>query len=245
MKGCLINERWATIKSELLSVIGPARAGRLDYLLRPSLRAGFFGLPMNGQIGRIEMFREIVKSLPLQAIVETGTFRGATTKFLAEFGIPVYTVEAEPRYHAFAELKLRSLRNRVHLTLGDSRSFLRQLASDAAFPKDSVLFYLDAHWNADLPLAKEIDTVFTSWRRSIIVVDDFAVPGDSYSYDDYGPGAVLNAEYLDGIGRTDMIRFYPSLPAYQETGMRRGCIVLCNDPETRDRLSELRSLRPA
>jgi hypothetical protein len=168
-----------------------------------------------------------------------GTFRGTTTEFFAQFGVPVYSVEAEPRYHAFAALRLRTLRDRVHLTLADSRSFLRRLANDPATPKDGVFFHLDAHWSADLPLAEEINSIFASWTRAVIMIDDFAVPGDSYTYDDYGPGAALDANYLDALGRTDMSRFYPSLRAYAETGAKRGSIVLCNESRTCE------SLRPA
>jgi hypothetical protein len=234
----------SSIKSLILRSFGPATVGRLEYLLRPSLRASWGGA-MNGQEGRQRMCREVLAALPPKAIIETGTFRGATTEFFASFGAPVYSGEFEPRYHSFAAMRLRHHRDRVHLMLGDSRAFLKRLASDASVPKDSVFFYLDAHWNADLPLAEEITIAFGTWKRAVIMIDDFAVPGDSYAYDDYGPGAALDADYLDALKRTDMFRFYPSLRAYQETGARRGSIVLCNDSDVRERLSAVKSLRPA
>ncbi|GAT11590.1 uncharacterized protein RMCN_4723 [Mycolicibacterium novocastrense] len=220
---------------------GPAVLGRLEYRMR-SARSDL-GEPLNGQSGRLDLCRQILAEFPPAAIVETGTFIGNTTKFFADFGVPVYTAEKKPRYHAFAEERFRSDRDRVHVVLGDSRALLRQLAEDPSFPKDDVFFYLDAHWYSDLPLAEEIEMIFGSWRRSVIMIDDFAVPGDSYSYDDYGPGAVLNDEYLDTLGRSDMLRFYPSLPAAQETGAKRGCVVLCGDPDTGLRLSKLPGLR--
>jgi predicted O-methyltransferase YrrM len=239
-----MNQQSGSIKSLILRGFGPVTVGRMEYLLRPSLRASWGG-PMNGQAGRMQICRDIIAALPPKAIVETGTFRGTTTEFFASFGLPVYSVEFEPRYHAFAQMRLRAQRDRVHLTLADSRSFLKKLANDASVPKDSVFFYLDAHWNADLPLAEEITTIFGTWSRAVIMIDDFAVPGDSYSYDDYGPGAALDADYLDALKRTDMSRFYPSLRAYQETGAKRGSIVLCNDAGVRDRLLALKTLRPA
>jgi|SoiMethySBSTD1v2_1073268.scaffolds.fasta_scaffold82635_2 hypothetical protein len=233
-----------SVKSLLLRGLGPVTVGKLEYLLRPSLRASWGG-PMNGQEGRRQMCRDIMRAVPPAAIVETGTFRGTTTEFFAGFGVPVYSVEAQPRYQAFAAMRLRGVRDRVHLSLGDSRAFLQQLAQDASFPKRSVFFYLDAHWDADLPLAQEITTIFERWTAAVILIDDFAVPNDSYGYDDYGPGAALDREYLDAMGRTDMSLFYPSLRAYQETGAKRGCIVLCNDAGVRERLSALKTLRPA
>ena len=240
----LAAERLNSIKWFALDAVGPAVLGQLDYyLFGRSLWQGWGG-PLNGQAGRVELCRQIFASLRPAAIVETGTYRGTTTEFFAEFGVPVHTAEAAPRYHAFAERRFRSARDRVHVVLADSRVFLRQLAADPSFPKDGVFFYLDAHWYSDLPLAEEIGIIFDSWKRSVIVIDDFQVLGDSYFYDDYGPGAAFNAEYLDAIGRSDMFRFYPSLRADKETGLRRGCIVLCNDPDTQDRLMELKSLRP-
>lgn len=229
-------------ESVVLRAVGPEKFARLEYRLKPHRRASWGG-PMNGQAGRRRIVQDIWSALTPTAIVETGTFRGTTTEFFVEFPVPVYSVEAEPRFHYFAAYRFRDLRDRVHLTLGDSRSFLSRLAADPTVSKYNVFFYLDAHWNADLPLAEEITTIFANWRRAVIMIDDFAVPGDSYAYDDYGPGAALNAEYLDRLGRADMYRFYPSLRADEETGARRGCVVLCNDAHVRDRLMALSSLR--
>src|SRR5687767_9801389 len=125
-----MNQQSSSIKSLVLRSFGPVTVGRLEYVFRPSLRASWGGA-MNGQQGRQRMCREMLAALPPSAIVETGTFRGTTTEFLAQFGVPVYSVEAEPRYHAFAAMRLRASRDQVHLSLADSRAFLRRLASDA------------------------------------------------------------------------------------------------------------------
>lgn len=232
-------------KALALRTLGPAVIGRFDYAFRPSLRRKWGG-PMNGQSGRQCMTGEIIAAVNATAIVETGTYRGGTTEFLAQYGLPVYTVEANPQYHAYSVLRLRRSRGRVQLSLGDSRPFLRRLAQEASMPKDSVFFYLDAHWEADLPLAEEIAIIFGAWTRAVIMVDDFAVPGDSgYRYDDYGPGRALDATYLTAMKRDDLSMFYPALPATQETGLKRGSVVLCNDPQTRERLASLQSLRAA
>lgn len=231
------------IESVVLHAVGPEKFGRLEYRLKPRRRKSWGG-PMNGQAGRLRICRDVLTTLSPTAIVETGTFRGTTTEFFAQFSIPVYSVEAEPRFHYFAACRFRES-NHVHLTLSDSRSFLNRLATDPTVPKNNVFFYLDAHWNADLPLAQEITTIFANWQQAVILVDDFEVPGDSYAYDDYGPGAALNTEYLDRLNRTDMHRFYPSLRAAEETGAKRGCVVLCNDAQVRERLQGLSSLRLA
>jgi hypothetical protein len=231
------------MRSSILRKIKPKHRAILHFVLEPYRRASWGGA-MNGQYGRISLFRDIFSAVQPVTIVETGTFIGATTKFLAEFGVPVHSVEADKGVLAVARLNTRHVRDKVAFTLSDSRSFLRNLVRNPQLSRSCVLFYLDAHWNADLPLADEIDIIFDGCKKAVIMVDDFQVPGDSsYAYDDYGPGAALNGAYLDTMRRTDMYRFYPSLPATNETGARRGCVVLCNDVNIRDRLSKLESLR--
>jgi hypothetical protein len=98
-----------------------------------------------------------------------------------------------------------------------------------ATPNDSPLFaYLDAHWNADLPLAEELEIIFSRRPEAVVMVDDFEVPGDvGYSYDDYGPNKALDADYIAPVvARHYLERFYPSTPSEAETGMKRGCVVL-------------------
>lgn len=233
-----------SVRSSILSRIKPKHKAILHYFLEPYKRTSWAGA-MNGQSGRINLFREIFAATQPSVIIETGTFIGVTTKFFAEFGVPVYSVEADASVLAVARRNTRHIRGMVSLTLSDSRSFLRQLARDPQLVQRRAFFYLDAHWGADLPLSEEIDIVFSAFREAVIMIDDFQVPGDSYAYDDYGPGAALNSAYLDAMKRTDMYRFYPSLPAAQETGAKRGCIVLCNNVSVRDSLLKLESLRLA
>lgn len=183
---------------------------------------------MNGQRGRRRMVRDLCTFMDPDYIVETGTFRGGSTGFLADVGsCQVFSVEASERFYTFARWRLR--RNDVHLTLGDSREFLAglPLGEDAR-----ILFYLDAHWEHDLPLVGEISVIAGRWKESCIVVDDFEVPWDSgYAFDDYGPGASLTASILpDAVD--DWHRLYPSLPSQEEDGARRGCLVLV--PPTQD-----------
>ncbi|WP_406859657.1 hypothetical protein ABZO31_04655 [Streptomyces sp. HUAS MG47] len=109
---------------------------------------------------------------------------------------------------------------------GDSRAALLRLRSSDSFPKSRVLFYLDAHWESDLPLREEVSLVTGTWTDSVIVIDDFKVPDDSgYTFDVYG-GQALSMEYL-GQGVVDPYEvFWPNCPSSAETGARRGCVVL-------------------
>ena len=219
-------------------VLGQRNMGCLDYYF--GARSSWDqGQPFNGQEYRRRIFEELMAAMPWKALVETGTFRGTTTQFLARWGLPVYSVELSRRQFAFARLRLRKYRERVHLYQGDSRRFLTQLADDPQFPRTNVFFYLDAHWNDDLPLKEEVALIFQTWREAVVMIDDFQVPGSSYGYDDYGPGKALNLDYLSALADLHLHYLFPVLPAEQETGLKRGCVVVCRE----DSILQLRAPR--
>ena len=231
------------IKVGAAKLLGEKNVGYLDYLLKPQLKESWEG-PFNGQHYRQRIFLDIMNRVAFKAIVETGTFRGTTTEFLATFGLPVYTVELNARFYAYSTLRLFRQRHNIHRYQGDSPTFLRGLTHDEEFPKSKVFFYLDAHWGEDLPLREEIEVIFTNWNRTVVMVDDFQVPGADYGYDDYGPGKVLNMSYLEPIQDLQLHAFFPAAEVNQETGAKRGCVVLCRDEALKNALSEINTLTP-
>lgn len=222
--------------TSLVAVASPVLAAVLDWT-RPSLHSTWGG-PMNGQAGRREIVRQLTAQVRPEAVVEAGTFRGDTTAFLADVtGSPVHTVEASRRFHVFARWRLG--RDDVHLTLADSRAFLRAFDLSA----EVVFFYLDAHWEEDLPLKEELEIIAARFPRSIVMVDDFEVPADAgYGFDDYGPGVVLTEEILPDAVR-DWTRLYPRLASRHETGACRGCVVLVPPAWDSARLARAAGLR--
>lgn len=217
--------------------------GRLEYRVRPSLSRRRGG-PFNGQVLRQSCYGELQKKFGFSAIIETGSYRGITTSLFARAGVPVYSIETNPRFAAYSETRLRH-EPHVRILRGDSRWQLSRLAKDALVPKRNVFFYLDAHWFDDLPLREEIEIVMQGWEDWVIMVDDFQVPGTTYAYDAYGPGKNLEADYLQPLLDRGLCMFYPSLPASAETGARRGCVVLCGQETVRRRLTTCHHLRPA
>jgi hypothetical protein len=132
---------------------------------------------LNGQLRRKEMFVELVEALRPDAIVETGTWTGNSAGYMAETtGLPVYSCEIEPRFHAVASMRLANVPG-IHLSLSDSRAYLREL-SDGPLAGKVVLFYLDAHWGQETPLVEEVDWIASHWDRWAAVIDDFQVPDD-------------------------------------------------------------------
>jgi hypothetical protein len=227
-------------------VIGPRLHGTIDYFRFPERRDPWGG-PFNGQYKRRELFLSLIPACRPAAIVETGTHVGASTEFMAEVSkLPVYSVEADARSFGFAKMRLRKHR-KVQLFLGDSRIFLRNfIASDGArYLGRPLLFYLDAHWGEDLPLSEELEIIFASFSQAIVIIDDFQVPYDSgYGYDDYGAGKTLNGEYIaPQVKRFQIVEFYPATPSSVESSIRRGCVLLAQDPGIIDALSQVPLLR--
>jgi len=116
--------------------------------------------------------------------VETGTFVGDTTKYLASRhpDLKVFTCEINPRWYALAKRFCEGLDN-IEFFLGESSLFLEQLRGTLESGK--TLFWLDAHWGDSWPLFGETKIVSTLPSYALMI-DDFEVPGRSmFHYDSY------------------------------------------------------------
>jgi hypothetical protein len=228
-------------------LLGDRLLGAIDYALYPD-RGAAWGGPFNGQRFRVALFWALIRQLEPAAIVETGTYLGTTTELMAETGLPVFTVEEHPRSYGFARARLRRLRN-VMLLHDDSRAGLRTLFDGPlrGFAGRTIFFYLDAHWNDDLPLAEELDIIFTRCTAAVAMIDDFRVPWDAdYGYDDYGSEKALTDTYIStAVAKLGLCAHYPSTPARVETGQRRGCVVLSNASLHRTELLSIPLLQTA
>jgi hypothetical protein len=180
----------------------------------------------NGQCFRQLIFIDLNNACRFEAIVETGTFVGCTTQFFARnSGVPIHTVESRPRNFELAKRHLKSF-PRVHPANLDSVIFLKSLP----FSQETrTFFYLDSHWEGHLPLAEEAEFILSQFTEFVIMIDDFAVPGDAgYAFDDYGEGKQLSL--LDFPFHKDpRVRVYfPSRHSSGESELRRGCVVLAS-----------------
>jgi predicted O-methyltransferase YrrM len=185
-----------------------------------------WGGPLNGQSYRQLIFHRLMGT-GVDAIVETGTHVGASTAFFARRGVPVFSCDVQEARLAAAIVQLSDCKN-VTLHLEDSRAFLRGLAADPALAFSLPLFYLDAHWGDELPLADEVAIIRGRWPSFVIIIDDFQVPGASYTWGDYGEGRELTLGYLQrsGIDFGGLAVLFPSASADGETGVKRGSLVL-------------------
>jgi hypothetical protein len=180
-----------------------------------------FGEPFNGQEVRTRAVDHLLTRFAPEAVIETGTFLGFTTRWLAGSGLDTYTVEVSPRFRSAAKFALRDLDN-VTMIWGDSAAAIRHLAKGGRISKPFA--YLDAHWEKDLPLNDEIECLLSTWQDALIVIDDFHVPGEpGYGYDIYD-GVPLSLEPLS-LPESATVA-YPATPAQEETGSRRGAVYI-------------------
>jgi predicted O-methyltransferase YrrM len=224
-------------------MLPPSFLARIDYLSRHHKAFFPFGGPMNGQTARLEVIREIIFDCAIARIVETGAFRGTTTEWFAQFGLPVGTVEIDPRFCHFAQRRLRRWEV-VEVKLQDSVDYLRQLAARITNNAAPTLFYLDAHWRDHLPLRDEVEIIFAAFPLAIVAIDDFAIPDDpGYQFDDYGAGKALTLDYLSACKTPLLALYFPATPSRFETGQRRGCVIATASADLSRKLDHLPLLR--
>lgn len=230
------------IRRQLLQIIPGKWIGALEFLSGSHHRFYPWGA-MNGQTARLETARAMIQDLAIERIIETGTYRGTTTEWLASFGLPVTTIEISPRFHAFARRRLRRLPN-VEVRLGESSEVLRAFSQTLDDKAAATLVYLDAHWKDHLPLGEELEIIFSTFTNPYVLVDDFQVPDDAgYEFDDYGPEKRLTLEYVAGHYGGDVHAFFPQVAAQWETGRKRGWVVLAGNEACAEKLSRIPGLR--
>ncbi len=228
-----------------MRVIGPysrdvsaiGRAKTADDLRRWFASQSPEGFGFNGDVLRAGIVRAAFEAAGCTVFLETGTFRAATTLLAARMlGCPVHTSELNTRSWAISALRCAPLR-RVHTWRGDSRAFLRAMASELS-PQAVPFVYLDAHWNQDLPLDEELQVVSGAWRRFVVLIDDFQVPErPGFGFDSYGGRPLSLATVRVPVERlaSPWGVYFPDYDPGEDTGRRRGFVLIAGG--VADRLS--------
>lgn len=118
-------------------------------------------------------------SSPSATWVETGTYLGETSRYLARSGSAVISLEPSPYYYALAKRKLRSFKN-VKLINGSSETHFSGVINSLS---GEVCFWLDGHHSGGQtfrgamvsPVLKELEEISRARTRfsSIrVMVDD-------------------------------------------------------------------------
>lgn len=218
--------------------------GLFDYYSRQTNKFYPWGFAMNGMTSRLEAVRQTIFRLKIEHIVETGTYRGTTAEWLAQFGLPLETIEISERFCAFSRARLSKFKN-AKVFLDSSVSFLTDRVAQGRVAPDALqLFYLDSHWQDYLPLREELQIIFKNYGNSVVVIDDFEVVDDEgYGFDRYAPDKELTLNYLMKCDLPKLNYFYPSTRSSEETGAKRGWIVLTSNPQRAEQLRTVQLLR--
>jgi len=142
----------------------------------------------------------LIKTFEITQIIETGTYRGDTTAFIAE-KYPekqITTIEVNDEYYNIAKNRLNDFKNIV-MHNGDSPSVLNNILKHMV--QDKILFYLDAHWFNNFPLNGELRTIANTHKDNCcVIIDDFKVPNKQHlKYDMYGVNQIhteLDLNYI-------------------------------------------------
>jgi predicted O-methyltransferase YrrM len=181
---------------------------------------------------------DLLDAFQFTSFVETGTYRGYSTELIASRhpDLKVFTTEVVPATYERSKGFLSKYPNITPL-LGSSEKVVAELLSEKKVGS-MPLFYLDAHWEHYWPLRDELRSIGGSGLKSVIVIDDFEVPGQpQFGYDIDGGGQQIagercNLQYiLPALDRRQT--FHAAYPKYGSKdafpdghGLLRGHIVI-------------------
>lgn len=139
-----------------------------------------------------DQLQKLCARFKVSHVVETGTYRGATTKKLVTLsGVrSVYTVEVVEENFKVAEKELAEFPN-IKPVLGNSVDILNKWLITLPNIASGILFFLDAHWEDYNPLLDELKEIADFGLKPVIFIHDFKVPErsdlgyDSYKGQDY------------------------------------------------------------
>jgi len=125
------------------------------------------------------------KWFTVTSCVETGSFKGDTTLFLAKIFPDVfkYSIELNSEYYKESLWRVRNFKKSL-IIKGSSPNGIKKLIEDSKLG-NLPLFFLDAHWHTYWPLLDELKQI-SKLNKAIIIIHDFQVDGrPEYGYDSY------------------------------------------------------------
>lgn len=152
------------------------------------------GSPFNGDSFVEKEFLWLKKEFDIRTVVETGTFEGDTTIFLASNFYKVISIESDPGQFAATKMKLSELGTTADLYCGNSVEYLNLLIPHRGIG-DDTLFFLDAHAKDSCPLLDELKAIRKYRLKPVIVIHDIRDPSRKLGFDSYG-GQDICLEWL-------------------------------------------------
>lgn len=134
------------------------------------------------------LITDLIAHLGVTHFVETGTYLGDTSRFVAESfpALPILTCEMDAQVYARARRRLRRYAQ-IEIVKASSADVVQDFI-DRRSKFERPLFFLDAHWYEYWPLADELKAISSAGGQAVIIVDDFEVPGHpDFAFDSYVP----------------------------------------------------------
>ncbi|GAA4626824.1 hypothetical protein GCM10023196_036650 [Actinoallomurus vinaceus] len=185
------------------------------------------GGPFGFDIHLALLFDDIVAVYRPSAIVETGSYLGDTTAYLANAypSLPVITCDVDPSHAGYTAARLRHADN-VAVHHADSPTVVAEASREHA----PAVYFLDAHWGEQWPLARELAELANGPGPAVAVIHDFDIGYPGFGYDVYdgvpcGPGILTGVPGLPDVYFTSNPEATYPLPCLQ-TGRRTGVGVI-------------------
>ena len=174
----------------------------------------------------------LIHAYGCDGIIETGTFFGDTTLYLAEMypDIPIVSCELNPVFYEKAKERLSYSTQHNNLTLynDSSEKVLRKILKKFNFP----LIYLDAHFLSEepFPISKELREI----KRGVVCIGDFFIGDASIrNYQIFGESQSFQMVYhfdrLDGVNIDQILvekNIKTSTPIYVNNAANLGAYPL-------------------
>lgn len=178
--------------------------------------------PFNCDTYMEKEFLKLKENYHIANVIETGTYKGVTTKWLAKNFDHVFSIEIMRKYFEEASLNLKGLDN-VKLINSDSRKALPSILDRL---KGNTLIFIDSHWYEN-PLLPELEIIAESKMRPCICIHDMKNPEDpTMGYDTYPDQGIVYElawlkPHLDIIYGENKYSYYFNKVA---EGARRGAL---------------------
>lgn len=138
-------------------------------------------------------FQKLIGEFQIRKIIETGTYYGWSAIKLAEFGLPVKTIELSKENYNIAKKNMDGIAN-IEILFGSSPDILSKIIEEK---EEGLLLFLDAHWEEYLPLRDELKVCIEKRIKPVIIIHDFYVDG-KFGYDSYD-GHKLDYQYIEDL----------------------------------------------
>jgi hypothetical protein len=120
------------------------------------------------------LVNELIENASFDNFIETGTFRGETSFWAANYFDKVYTIEISPEISKETSSRSDTPTN-IEFLIGNSKDLLKPLVSRI---KGRCFFWLDGHWcsgaggkDEECPLFYELEAI-SALKDAVIFIDD-------------------------------------------------------------------------